>query len=196
MVCLRRIFRLHTDYRLGDKSSRADICDFMNSGRAARAALFVFFAGLIALVGFVATVDFAGLRAAALASPTKRETIKIVTASGPQRFQVEIADTPEMNAKGLMFRRSLRPRHGMLFLYEFPQEITMWMRNTYISLDMLFIKENGRIHRISSQTEPFSEALIPSGGKVTAVLEIGGGEAARLGVRKGDLVVHSHFSNK
>jgi len=72
----------------------------------------------------------------------------------------------------------------------------MWMRNTYISLDMVFIKGDGRILRISSLTEPFSEALIPSGGKVAAVLEIGGGEAERLGLREGDLVVHSHFVKK
>ena len=117
-------------------------------------------------------------------------SLEIVSANGAQKIIVEIADTPERQARGLMFRQSLAPSHGMLFLYPAPQEVTMWMRNTYISLDMVFINGKGRVHRIARETEPFSEELVHSGGRVTAVLEIGAGEAARLGIMAGDLVVH------
>ncbi len=133
---------------------------------------------------------------AAHAAALDIQTVEILTRAGRAKFTVEIADTPEANAKGLMFRRSLKTGHGMLFLYPSPQEITMWMRNTYIPLDMIFIRSDGRIHRIVAQTEPFSEEHINSDGDVTAVLEIGGGEAARLGIAEGDRLFHRHFGKK
>ncbi len=93
-----------------------------------------------------------------------------------------------------MFRHSLGPREGMLFLHPEPRYISMWMRNTYIPLDMIFIRADGRIHRIEARTEPLSERIIQSGDRVTAVLEIAGGLSQRLGLKAGDLVRHSHFS--
>ncbi|MBI1384689.1 MAG: DUF192 domain-containing protein [Rhizobiales bacterium] len=121
-----------------------------------------------------------------------REAVVIETASGPVSFEAEIARTPSEQAKGLMFRQSLGEREGMLFVY--PRQVaSMWMKNTYISLDMLFIDEHGRIVRIARETEPFSAAIITSGTPVTGVLEIGGGLARRLGIAVGDRVRHPHF---
>ena len=81
----------------------------------------------------------------------------------------------------------------MLFPYPVPQEVTMWMRNTYVPLDMIFIRADGVIHRIAERTEPFSERTIASQGPVTAVLELAGGAARRLGLKAGDRVIHPHF---
>jgi uncharacterized membrane protein (UPF0127 family) len=84
-------------------------------------------------------------------------------------------------------------RTGMLFPYERAEEITMWMRNTYIPLDMVFIRKDGVIHRIEEMTQPLSEEIVASKGNVTAVLELNGGAARRLGIKPGDQVVHPAF---
>ena len=123
----------------------------------------------------------------------KREKLTLATQSGDQAIDIEIAETSEQKARGLMFRKSLDDRAGMLFPYEQPQEITMWMKNTYIPLDMVFIRKDGTIHRIEAMTEPFSEATVASKGPVTAVLELNGGAARRLGVKEGDKVRHPIF---
>jgi len=123
----------------------------------------------------------------------RRETLKLLTAHGTHVIDVEIADTPEEKAQGLMFRTRLDDKSGMLFFYEAPQEITMWMRNTYIPLDMVFIRANGTVHRIESRTEPLSENIIASRGDVTACLELAGGAAERLGLKPGDRVEHRFF---
>lgn len=123
----------------------------------------------------------------------RQERLALVMASGEQLITVEIAETPEQKAKGLMFRKSLDDKAGMLFPYGQPQEIAMWMRNTYIPLDMVFIKSDGTIHRIEAMTEPFSEATVASQGLVTAVLELNGGAAARFGLKAGDKVRHPIF---
>lgn len=151
--------------------------------RAARGvALFMFFA--------------ASLAPGLTAQEPGLQSLEIHTQKGSHKFAVEIADTPETQTKGLMFRRSLPDNQGMLFLYGVPQEITMWMRNTYISLDMIFITKAGRVHRIARDTEPFSEDYIHSGGDVVAVLEIIGGGAAKLGIEVGDRVIHPYFKGK
>jgi uncharacterized membrane protein (UPF0127 family) len=93
----------------------------------------------------------------------------------------------------LMFRTSLPEQTGMLFPFDAPQEVSMWMRNTYVSLDMIFIRADGVVHRIESRTEPLSERVITSGGPVTAVLELAAGVAARLDLKPGDRVRHPHF---
>ncbi len=105
------------------------------------------------------------------------------------RFTVELAQTPAQMQQGLMYRRSLAADAGMLFLHPMEQELAMWMANTLIPLDMLFIKADGRIHRIQERTVPLSEATISSGGRVKAVLELPGGSAARLGIKPGDQVL-------
>lgn len=110
------------------------------------------------------------------------------TDSGPHSFTVELAATPQEKALGLMYRRSLPADAGMLFLYDRPQPLTMWMRNTLISLDMVFIGADMRVHRIETHTEPFSTDIISSDGEVKAVLELNAGTAAAIGLKVGDEV--------
>lgn len=123
----------------------------------------------------------------------RRETLALVTGAAEHVIQVEVTSTPEEKAMGLMFRTSLADDAGMLFPYTPPQEATMWMRNTYISLDMVFIRADGIVHRIQANTEPFSERVIASRGTVAAVLELKAGSAARLGLKPGDRVRHPLF---
>ena len=105
-------------------------------------------------------------------------------------FQVWLADTPQRQAQGLMFVRSLPDMRGMLFVHEDPRPMSMWMKNTYIPLDMVFIDSKGRIQQIVEQTTPHSLALIQSKEPALAVLEIAGGEARRLGIHAGQHVSH------
>lgn len=121
------------------------------------------------------------------------EKLELVTADGVRVLDVEIAATPEEQALGLMFRTELPDDRGMLFPHKTPRELSMWMRNTYIPLDMVFIRADGTVHRIEERTEPFSERIISSEGPVSGVLEIAGGAAARLGLKPGDTVRHRHF---
>jgi hypothetical protein len=104
------------------------------------------------------------------------------------RYRVEVAATSEQQAVGMMFRRSMAADQGMIFPMSPPREAAFWMRNTLIPLDLLFIGPDRRIVRIAGMAEPRSERMIPSGGKVIAVLELKGGEAARAGLRVGDRV--------
>lgn len=121
------------------------------------------------------------------------ETLKLITAQGTHTIDVEVTETPAEKAQGLMFRTRLADTSGMLFFYDTPQEITMWMRNTYIPLDMVFIRADGIVHRIEARTEPLSESIISSRGDVTACLELAGGAAERLGLKPGDRVEHRFF---
>ena len=105
-------------------------------------------------------------------------------------FKVWLADTPQRQAQGLMFVRSLPDLRGMLFAYPQPKAISMWMKNTYIPLDMVFIDDHGRIQQIVEQTTPHSLDLIRSNEPALAVLEIAGGEARRLGIHAGQHVSH------
>lgn len=104
------------------------------------------------------------------------------------RFVVEVARTPEEQARGLMERQSLAPDRGMLFPYQTPQPVAFWMKNTLIPLDMIFIAPGGRILRIEANTVPLSLELVGSGEAVEAVLELAGGRSAELGVAAGDRV--------
>jgi uncharacterized protein len=123
----------------------------------------------------------------------RRETLKLKTATAEHVIDIEIAETMEEKSLGLMFRTSVPENTGMLFPYGDPQEITMWMRNTYVSLDMVFIRADGIVHRIAARTEPLSEKIVASEGNVSAVLELGAGAAERLGLKSGDLVRHKVF---
>jgi len=153
----------------------------------------------LALVLVVATIAFNPvlfpLNGVSMAAG-KEEPLVIERASGaePLDFSVEVARGTREKALGLMFRRDLPALRGMLFPYDGDQEITMWMKNTFIPLDMVFIRSDGVIHRIEAMTEPFSEKVIASGGDVSGVLEIAGGEARRLGIAPGDKVRHPHFA--
>lgn len=125
----------------------------------------------------------------------KRAPLALVTSTGTHKFEVEIALTREQQARGLMFRRSMDPRHGMLFVYKEAQYVSMWMRNTYISLDMVFIRADGKVHRIEASTEPLSERIIESGNRISAVLELIAGTAAKINLKPGDRVRHALFNS-
>ncbi len=105
-------------------------------------------------------------------------------------FQVWLADTPQRQAQGLMFVRSLPDMRGMLFVHDDARPMSMWMKNTYIPLDMVFIGSKGLIQQVVEQTTPHSLALIQSKEPAVAVLEIAGGEAKRLGIQAGQHVSH------
>lgn len=122
-----------------------------------------------------------------------KDRLVVVTDSGRHEVAIELADTEQKKQTGLMFRTSLGAGHGMLFPYDRPQEITMWMRNTYIPLDMVFIGADGVVVSVARNTEPMSEAIISSKVPATGVLEIKAGEAARLGIQPGSRVEHAHF---
>ncbi len=119
----------------------------------------------------------------------------VETASGAHSFTVELAETPAQRARGLMFRRQMAPDHGMLFDFGTDDEVRMWMQNTYISLDMVFITRDGVVHRIERNTTPLSTRTISSKGPVRSVLEVIAGTADRIGLKRGDVVRHPIFGN-
>jgi uncharacterized membrane protein (UPF0127 family) len=124
------------------------------------------------------------------------DTLEIVSKSGVHVFAVELAVTEEQRAQGLMFRRSLPEGQGMLFKFEPEQVVTMWMHNTYISLDMIFIRSDGRVMRIAENTTPQSDKIISSGVAVRGVLEVIAGTARKLGIAPGDRVAHAWFGGR
>ncbi len=160
-------------------------CRYENFSRIAhRAVLFLVFATFLAACFGKLTFAQAEMR---------RETLKFITATGTHSFNIEVAESVEEKSRGLMFRQSLADSAGMLFPYEPAQEITMWMKNTYISLDMVFIRADGTVLRVATGTVPFSEAVIASNGDARAVLEIRSGVAAQIGLKSGDRVIHPLF---
>jgi uncharacterized membrane protein (UPF0127 family) len=121
------------------------------------------------------------------------DTLEIVSASGVHAFTVELATNDAERERGLMFRKELPQGQGMLFDFQRDQPVAFWMHNTYISLDMIFIRGDGRIARIAENAKPESDDLIPSGAPVRAVLEVIAGTARQLGIKPGDRVVGSIF---
>jgi uncharacterized membrane protein (UPF0127 family) len=115
--------------------------------------------------------------------------LDIQSASSRHHFTIELATAMEQQVQGLMFRRTLAPDAGMLFLYTEDHDIQMWMKNTLIPLDMIFIRGDGTILSIAERTVPQSLATIGSQGAARAVLEVNGGTAARLGIKPGDRVL-------
>ncbi len=121
------------------------------------------------------------------------QPLTIQTGQGPKIFQIELVDSDEKRMQGLMYRQSMADDRGMLFDFKDVAPVSMWMKNTYISLDMLFIRADGTIARIASRTEPLSTRVIPSGEPVLAVLELVGGVSRKLGIKAGDRVEHPLF---
>ena len=140
---------------------------------------------LIAALGAFASSD---ARAASI------QPLEIVTKSGVQVFSVEMATTEEEKTTGLMYRKELADGKGMLFDFTPEQEVSMWMKNTYISLDMIFIRADGRILRIAENTEPLSTRIISSRGLAKGVLEVIAGTAQKYGIQPGDQVAHPLFN--
>jgi uncharacterized protein len=131
---------------------------------------------------------FAAFCPAPQAQTAEQATLEIVSKTGVHAFAVELATNDAERSRGLMFRKELPEGHGMLFDFEHEEPVSFWMHNTYISLDMIFIRGDGSILRIAENTEPLSDRLIPSGGPVRAVLEVIGGTARKLGISPGDRV--------
>lgn len=123
------------------------------------------------------------------------EQLTIETQNGPVRFTVEIADDDQERARGLMFRESLADDRGMLFDFPEPEHASFWMRNTMISLDIIFIGTDGRILNIADHTTPYSDAPVRAAGLTRGVLEIRAGRAEELGIRPGDRVRHRIFGD-
>ncbi|HEY9580922.1 MAG TPA: DUF192 domain-containing protein [Rhizorhapis sp.] len=118
------------------------------------------------------------------------KTIQLTIQSGTKvhTFDVEVARTPEEQAKGLMFRKELPAKGGMLFPFDPPQVASFWMKNTVIPLDIIFIRPDGSIAFIADKREPYSLIPVSSGQMNSAVLELAGGRAAALGIKKDDVV--------
>jgi uncharacterized protein len=142
--------------------------------------------------GFPAIILGAFLAAGA-AQAAGEQTLEIATKTGVHVFSVEVAQNDAERAKGFMYRRELPEGHGMLFDFHRDQEVSFWMQNTYIPLDMIFIRGDGRILRIEENTEPLSTRMIPSRGPVRAVLEVIGGTSRKLGIAPGDRVASPIF---
>jgi hypothetical protein len=140
----------------------------------------------IVLIGLF--VAFAG--PARAADP---RTLEIASNTGVHTFSVEVVDNDAARTKGLMFRKELPEGQGMLFDFKQDQDVAFWMENTYISLDMIFIRGDGRILKIAENTTPLSTRQISSGGPVRGVLEVIAGTARKFGIAPGDLVAHPIF---
>ena len=122
-----------------------------------------------------------------------RSALTISSGAGAQRFDIWLANTPQQQSQGLMFVRDLPASQGMLFINREPRPMSMWMKNTFIPLDMLFIDVRGRVVRIVARTTPHSLDTLSEPTPVKAVLELRGGECAVRGIKIGDLVHHSAF---
>jgi uncharacterized protein len=127
------------------------------------------------------------------ANAAREATIEIISKSGVHSFSVELAASGAELERGLMYRKELPEGRGMLFDFERETPVSFWMHNTYIPLDMIFIRADGSILRIAENAEPLSDRLIPSGGPVRAVLEVIGGTARKLGIAPGDRVAGAMF---
>jgi uncharacterized protein len=147
---------------------------------------------LLALLLFLAGAS-ASLAQQLQRFPTGELTIE--SASGRHKFHVELATNPAQHEQGLMFRQSMAPDAGMLFDFLRPAPVSMWMKNTFIPLDMLFIDNQGRILNIAERTVPHSLDPVAAAGPARAVLEVNGGTASRLGIRPGDRVLSPIFGN-
>lgn len=153
---------------------------------AMRSTVIAFFIALIAWPGF-ALADSAPL--------SKIEPVTVATDTGVTLFTVEMADTPDMQQRGLMFRQRLPEDRGMLFDFGEPRTVAMWMKNTLISLDMIFIRADGTVAGIAKRTTPKSLDTLGVQEPVKAVLEVAGGVSDKIGLKPGDTVYHRIFSN-
>ena len=122
-----------------------------------------------------------------------KSKLSVITSTGQKNFEVEMAVSDQQQSQGLMYRRSMAANAGMLFDYGALRHIQMWMKNTYIPLDMIFIGPKGKIINIVERTIPHSESIISSKGRARAVLELNSGTVSRLGIKTGDTVIHSIF---
>jgi hypothetical protein len=152
---------------------------------------------LLALLAALPAAARAQMHTATGPQPTlPREKLVIASRDGATHdFDVEMALTPDQQMTGEMFRTSVPADTGMLFLWKAPQESQMWMKNTLVPLDMVFINADGKVRSIAENTVPQSLAVVDSHGPVLATLELQGGITAKLGIRVGDTVKQRVFGN-
>ena len=150
---------------------------------------------LILILGLAVTLLGSDLRGDAGKDQLTGDELLIDAADGPVILFVEVVDTNETRASGLMFREELARNAGMLFDFKREQPVSFWMKNTLIPLDVFFIKADGRIVNIAKRAVPYSERSIASDEPVLGVLETNAGVADRLGIKPGDIVRHPVFGN-
>lgn len=146
--------------------------------------LFIFIAGLMLGAATSSAQD------SPLNVPVDAQPLKIIMATGEKSFDLEIADTEQKRSRGLMYRTDFPLNRAMIFVFDNPQPVMMWMANTPLPLDMLFVRSDGTIARVAQKTTPFSEDIVSSGEPVSFVIEINAGVAAMLGIKAGDKVQH------
>lgn len=140
-----------------------------------------------------AQAETASQSGASIGPEARTEVLTVDTSNGPVRLNVEIADDEAEREHGLMYRQTLPDDRGMLFDFPEPEHANFWMRNTPLSLDIIFIGVDGRILNIADHTTPFSTDQVPSAGLTRGVLEIRAGRAEALGIHAGDRVRHRIF---
>ncbi|APG84448.1 DUF192 domain-containing protein [Sinorhizobium americanum] len=146
----------------------------MLHGRLARSAIAALFSLSLFLASHAAAITF------------EKDRIRLLTSGGKAHdLTVELAIEPEQREQGLMHRRQMAPDHGMLFDFGETRRVMMWMRNTYLPLDMLFIAADGTVETIHENAVPLSEAIIDSKEPVAFVLELNAGTVQRLGIKPG-----------
>lgn len=158
-----------------------------------RRALLAAVIGISALAAPLVIPTAPALAQAAAQDEATLEPLTITTASGAHQFSVEVMRSDEQRARGLMFRRYMPADRGMLFDFKTEQPVMMWMKNTYLPLDMVFIARNGTVINVAENTEPLSERTIPSARPAFAVLELNAGAASKIGLKPGDKIVNSLF---
>ncbi|HYA80280.1 MAG TPA: DUF192 domain-containing protein [Methylocystis sp.] len=146
---------------------------------------------LFAVAALCGVLAFASARAAPAV-----EKLEFVTAEGVKAVEVEVARTVKEREYGLMNRKEMAKNHGMLFLFGLEEPVAMWMKDTYIPLDMVFVSRDGRISGIARDAVPLSETIIPSGAPAYAVIELNGGAAREMSLAVGDRVRHPAFAPK
>jgi uncharacterized membrane protein (UPF0127 family) len=152
--------------------------------------------GVFAILAAVVLVAPACAQVSGAQPRLRTEPMTIETSRGPVKLTVEMADTERTRELGLMFRDAPPRNEGMLFDFHEPQEVSFWMKNTKVSLDLLFISQDGRIIRIARNATPFSEEPIPSGAPIRGVLEIAAGRSKELGIAEGDKARQRIFTSQ
>jgi uncharacterized membrane protein (UPF0127 family) len=185
--------RIKLNHAMTPSEKSAPVCD-----QALRADPASFTRGAFLLLCASLVFLCASAAAVAMDAPPPQgnlERLEIVTASGTHEFSVEVMRGGPQRERGLMFRRFLPQERGMLFDFATERPVMMWMKNTYLPLDMIFIGRAGKVVGFAENTEPLSEKIIPSGAPAYGVLEVNAGTAARIGLKIGDSVRHPLFDN-
>ena len=124
------------------------------------------------------------------------EKLTVLSESGAKTFDIEVADTLKEQARGMMYRENVPTMTGMLFEFDEPKVATIWMKNTAVSLDIIFVRSNGKILKIEHSATPYTLRSASSEAPVAAVLELGAGQSLELGIKPGDLIAHEFFGTE